>query len=342
MPEIDILHVHYWSRDDEPTPDTVTIEKPDGTVVLDEFDDFDLGVLDRLGKDNGVTRWSERTDNDGLDLDSEVVIIGWADAPIGRDDVERSYHRSNDRPPMVNIKVQSFEIPEGDAFTELLNEFTLEPKLAALDPVELRERVERHLEKFDDTGEIFQVICEDHYELAKDDASEHFFPDYNIQVSTEGRSGGWLVVEGLPDVDTWGAKLLQTWKEFVDFCNTLVADIPRSMAWDVLANSQPELAGRPRDWTFAWVERRSDPGIWDANVKAYVPMCAPDSDTSHTLTVVFGELGEANDHTKPYWWTVQPAWGGSREGNAGSLLDAQQAAVDAFTALDDDSKGTPR
>jgi hypothetical protein len=186
MPEIDILHVHHWSRNDGPTPDTVTIEKPDGTVVLDEFDDFDLGVLDRLGQDNGVTRWSERTDNDGLDLDSEVVIIGWADAPIGRDEVERSYHRSNDRPPMVNIKVQSFEIPEGDAFTELLSEFTLEPKLAALDPVELRERVERYLEKFDDTGEIFQVICEDHYELAKGDASERFFPDYNIQVSTEG------------------------------------------------------------------------------------------------------------------------------------------------------------
>lgn len=105
---------------------------------------------------------------------------------------------------------------------------------------------------------------------------------------------------------------------------------------------EAHLAAEARDWTFAWAERRSDPGIWDANVKAYVPMCAPDSDTSHILTVVFGELGEANDHAKPYWWTVQPAWGGSREGNAGSLLDAQQAAVDAFTALDDDSKGTPR
>lgn len=105
---------------------------------------------------------------------------------------------------------------------------------------------------------------------------------------------------------------------------------------------EAQLAAEARDWTFVWVERKSDPGIWDADVKAHVPLCAPDSNTSHILTVVFGELGEANDHSKPYWWTVQPAWGGSREGNTGSLLDAQQAAVDAFTALDDDSKGTPR
>jgi hypothetical protein len=165
------------------------------------------------------------------------------DAPITRDAVRRSYHQDYEGKPMVNVKVQSFDLPDGDAFDDLVDgEFAdLDPKLARLDRAELRAQVDRFLQQ---DGSIFDVVCEGSYEYAEHHAQTTYFPDYSVRVWSAGRSGGWAVVEGLPDVDTWGPDLLTKWSEFETFCHELVADVPRGMAWHVLANCQDELAGR--------------------------------------------------------------------------------------------------
>jgi hypothetical protein len=238
MPEIDVMHV--WRVRNEPPAYEATT--PDGSLIHTEDENFSVQDLAEIGAEYGVTRWSERGADDGLDLDEMVVIVGWADAVIGRDDVQRSYHRGENGAPMVNIKVQSFELPEGDAFADLLSEFALDSKLAALKPADLRTLVERYIEKHWEP--LFEVACEQGYESAADDAKATFFSAYPVKTHTAGRSGGWLVVEGLPDVDSWEPKLLKAWSEFEAACKAQVEDIPRAMAWSVLANDQDELAGR--------------------------------------------------------------------------------------------------
>ena len=52
-----------------------------------------------------------------------------------------------------------------------------------------------------------------------DDASplkEHLLPAFGgtLTITQEGRSGGWLVVEGLPDVEDWTRKQARAWKRF--------------------------------------------------------------------------------------------------------------------------------
>jgi hypothetical protein len=246
MPEIEILRVFFWPGD----PDSYTVDDAGSQVMSEtEASEFGLVELDNLGREYGVTRWSEATDPERRGygevsyVADKLLLIGWAEAPIARVDVERTYNeRNGDRHPKVNIKVRSFTIPDGDAFAELADEFELDPTLAALDLTELRARVERHIEKHD--ADLFYFACEDQFEDTRDQAMHRFFPDHDIKIHTEGRSGGWLVVEGLPNADEWGPKQLGTWKEFVEFCDAQVADVPRVMAWHVLANNQEELAGR--------------------------------------------------------------------------------------------------
>lgn len=254
MPEIDILHGYRWAGQPlvgGPLTPTVTIETLDGTVVLDELAESEANIFDllRIGQEYGVTRWSERSPDDGLNLTSEITLIGWGEAPIARDDVQTSYHRSG-RLPMVNVKVHDTDLPSGDAFASLLAEFGFEgeredgidSRLAALSPDELRYLIEQYLEQ--DDGTIFNIACENGFEQAEDDATSNCFPDYNVKLWTEGRQGGWLVVDGLPPVESWGPDLLRAWSDFEVGCKGLVANIPWLMAWHVLANCQDRLAGR--------------------------------------------------------------------------------------------------
>lgn len=239
MFEVDVVHV---SRVHE-FPLTHEASTPDGTVIAYECQNFGVEDLVEIGAERGVTRWAEHTADDGVDVPDEVVLIGWAESPIARDEVTKSYHDGHHGDPMVNIKVHSFELPVGEAFDALVGEFELDPRLARLDGTELRTLIDGFIEK--DSEPIFNAACEDHFEFARDQATENFFAKYpNAKVFTAGRSGGWLVVTGLPEVSAWDADLLKNWHEFETFCKGVVDDIPRAMAWQVLANSQDELAGR--------------------------------------------------------------------------------------------------
>ena len=50
-------------------------------------------------------------------------------------------------------------------------------------------------------------------------------------VYSAGRSGGWLVVEGLPDLETWDAIMLGRWAKFA---KTIAADIAYRLGFDAL------------------------------------------------------------------------------------------------------------
>lgn len=49
---------------------------------------------------------------------------------------------------------------------------------------------------------------------AEIDSPEYYFPGHRIVVYAEGRSGGHLVVHGLPDVESWDAIMLGKWAKF--------------------------------------------------------------------------------------------------------------------------------
>lgn len=269
MPEIEILRV----LKNPGTPVTYDVEAASRDLVVADDPDFDLADMVEVGNDHGVTRWAEATPADIEAFDKvsyadQLILVGWAEAPISRDDVD-DHADMSDSHPAVNVKVPSFGLPKGQAWTELVDEFELDSRLAALPGDELRDLVEAFLEK-DNAGYIFGMVCQDRYEETAERAKLEFFKDYEIDTWTEGRSGGWLVVGGLPPVEHWGVKLLTQWHLFSMFCADQVADVPRAMAWHVLANCQDELAGRVVRVELTMVlsdgdlaEAGEDPEQWD-------------------------------------------------------------------------------
>jgi hypothetical protein len=227
-----------------------------------------------VGNEHGVTRWAEATpaDVERFNLWSfvadQLILIGWAEAPIARDDVQDHADMSESH-PAVNVKVRSFELPKGQEWTDLVEEFELDSRLAVLPLDELRDLVEAYIEKH--SGDyLFGMVCQDRYEDTAERAKLEFFKDYEIETWTEGRSGGWFVVGGLPPVEHWGVKQLTEWNLFSKFCADMVADVPRGMAWHVLANCQDELAGRVVRVELTMVlsdadlaEAGDDPEQWD-------------------------------------------------------------------------------
>lgn len=69
-----------------------------------------------------------------------------------------------------------------------------------------------------------------------------YFPGYDVTVNCGGRSGGWLEVEGLPDIDDWDAVMLGRWRRFEI---AVLGDVAYRTGWesirdDIGANSWAE------------------------------------------------------------------------------------------------------
>lgn len=140
-----------------------------------------------------------------------------------------------------------------------------------------------YLERFQDANparysQVYADVCSDGFRFAEERAREIFAPwatPSRVKVYSSGRSGGWLIVEGLPDnPETWGEKLApgdvcegcgceltdsdcaagacehcaepcdkvklpglrEAWDTFAEDCAASVADIPRAYVWSVCAN----------------------------------------------------------------------------------------------------------
>ncbi len=80
-------------------------------------------------------------------------------------------------------------------------------------------------EKFSCTEEVaeralqwqWEACCKMFWEDIQEWAKECFGP--RVKVWSAGRSSGWAVVEGLPDLDDWNAIQLGKWAKFAKMCS---------------------------------------------------------------------------------------------------------------------------
>lgn len=79
-----------------------------------------------------------------------------------------------------------------------------------------------------------KFACEQGWEDAKELAND-IFPQV-VKVWSDSRSGGWLVVDGLPDVDDWDAIQLGYWAKFVKGVQAILDDLDYQFIWHLNVN----------------------------------------------------------------------------------------------------------
>lgn len=144
-----------------------------------------------------------------------------------KSEVQLDYHQGNRdrRCPMLNVRV---DYPVGrDAWHALAAQVEADSGMAGF---------AAWCDALPDDGDAsqwaFDAACEDGARYAIDLAGEVFgaafgaHADRDRRVWQTGRSGGWLYVEGLPDVETWDAIQLGKWSRFAKMCDEIVAGIP--------------------------------------------------------------------------------------------------------------------
>lgn len=158
-----------------------------------------------------------------------------------KDDIE--FHSDGFRAgrPAVNVKVYAStrsitlplvlglsrpaDAPEGTPFTEHRTDdgFT-------------HEWIDEKLEADFDLGDfIFQSACESGWEWLTDQAQEIF--GAGVKVYSEGRSGGWAIVDGIDDdVDSWDAIAVSRWGRFVKAARAAADDVPYQMVTSLYMN----------------------------------------------------------------------------------------------------------
>src|SRR5687767_15153513 len=113
-----------------------------------------------------------------------------------KSEVERSYHRGSQGLPMLNVK----HYGRSDYVSAVQERFKCSEPVA-----------EQALEY------AYESAVERFWNLAKDDVDNVFGSRPKLEVYSEGRSGGWLVVQGLPNVETWDAIQLGKWAQYAKY-----------------------------------------------------------------------------------------------------------------------------
>jgi hypothetical protein len=138
---------------------------------------------------------------------------------VKKADVKLSYHTGTRGLPVVNVKLYSLDLVKVAA--QHTDEFS-DP----LFPAWLRENL-------GDGGmqdSAYQSALEDGWRNLQDEAHEIFGRAY-ATVYSAGRSGGWAVVKGLPDVETWDAVMVGRWARFAKYARRQAEDVPYLMVW---------------------------------------------------------------------------------------------------------------
>lgn len=146
-----------------------------------------------------------------------------------KSEIQLSYHNSTAGLPMVNVKVQNLWSTNWD---ELAEKVARENYGDA--PGFDGAYVERICENDCDDGGWFALACQSNWEMLENDAHEIF--GKHVKVWSEGRSGGWAVVEGLPDIEEWDAIMVSKWAKFAKYARALADDVPYQMCSLILIN----------------------------------------------------------------------------------------------------------
>lgn len=76
----------------------------------------------------------------------------------------------------------------------------------------------------------WEWACESGWEDAQSSAEDIF--GKRAKVYSDGRSGGWLVVHGLPPVESWDAIMLGKWSRYAARAREAVKGLAYSVAWN--------------------------------------------------------------------------------------------------------------
>lgn len=169
-----------------------------------------------------------------------------------RDDVQTHWDHGSSN-PAVNIKCHLWENGNNGDFTDaVLSDVAADTGNDAADIISWwRAKDEEQIGSWGES-ELSDLLntwqsaaAEDAFDDARTDAAE-VFPQ-SVEIWQEGRSGGWLVVGGLPDLHDWDAIALGRWRRFEKMVRSLVADHPRAVAWLIITNVyEPEKAEEAR------------------------------------------------------------------------------------------------
>jgi len=124
--------------------------------------------------------------------------------------------------PAVNVKVRrGLDQIDFSALEEIPESLTL-------------EWIERTLSE-EDIDRLFWRTCQNEWEMVEQDA-ETIFDAYSVTVESQGRSGGWACVSGLPDIGDWDAVLLAKWRKFERFAKDIARYVPEQMVYSLALN----------------------------------------------------------------------------------------------------------
>lgn len=140
-------------------------------------------------------------------------------ARFTKQDIEINYHHGNHDEPTVNVKAQNFGWEGGRyASDRLIEDFGCNEDQAekALEIV-----FEVHQAQFwDDAHEEAEYYLATPFGVRICHSGNR--PCYKAHVYSEGRLGGWLVVDGLPEVESWDAIKVAAWGRFAHWCEEQV------------------------------------------------------------------------------------------------------------------------
>lgn len=128
--------------------------------------------------------------------------------------------------PAVNVKVygSALNIPLPLDLGRYSDDGGETWKISRTDAEFTHEWIEEHLS---DDVELFNIACEDGWMMLQEEAVEIF--GSGVKVYSEGRSGGWAIVDGLPEFESWNAVDLMRWRKFEKFAKAVADDIPRQI-----------------------------------------------------------------------------------------------------------------
>lgn len=84
----------------------------------------------------------------------------------------------------------------------------------------------------------FESVQQRFWEEVQEQAAE-LWPAYSPKVWSAGRSGGWLVVDGLPEVESWDAIMVGKWSRLARWCREEIAyQFTREVIFDNIESNQ--------------------------------------------------------------------------------------------------------
>lgn len=137
-----------------------------------------------------------------------------------KDDVEFHSDGFRERRPAVNVKTDPWNWERHIGAAREYEGDGLDPRFEDW----YREAAER--DGFLDG--YWEFACEAGWETLQADAEFYF--GAGVKVYSEGRSGGWAVVDGLPDFEDWDAIMLTKWHGFAESARIIADGIPGDMA----------------------------------------------------------------------------------------------------------------